>query len=63
MKYGKWGLHNILIYALRKGDIEYMPDALSDIVAGYDNPREFLTKEIIELLDNAFPTTSTYDFP
>ncbi len=48
-----WGCHNITISSIKtKSGEEQIAD---DIVDGYDNPREYLPKAIVELLDQAFP--------
>lgn len=48
-----WGLHNITITSIKtKKGRELIP---RDIQLGYDDPRDFLPKRIIRLLDKAFP--------
>jgi hypothetical protein len=48
-----WGMHNVTISSINsKTGEEMIPD---DIVDGYDNPRDYLPKHIITLLDEAFP--------
>ena len=48
-----WGCHNVTISSItnKKGK-DQIPD---DIVAGYDDPRDYLPKRIVRLLDAAFP--------
>lgn len=59
----KWFVHNELIIYLSKGGVEFLPTLGSRYLLGYDHPRKFLSTEIIELLDEAFPMTSIYPFP
>lgn len=49
-----WGCHNVTISSIksRKGR-ELIPD---DIVDGYDDPRSYLPRSIVRLLDEAFPS-------
>lgn len=47
----KWGLHNILIRSIKLDGIEMMPQDNQRYVVGYDDPRDYLPKEIIVLLD------------
>ena len=47
-----WGLHNVTITSIKCGDVELIPD---DVNIGYDEPRDYLPKSIVELLDAAFP--------
>ncbi len=49
-----WGLHNMLIASIRKDGAELIPQ--TDIRFGYDNPREYLPKALLEFLDAAFPS-------
>lgn len=48
-----WGLHNVVITSITRGGIEYIP-ATANI--GYDEPRDYLPREIIELLDQHIPS-------
>ncbi len=48
-----WGMHNVTITSIRtKKGKEIIPE---DINLGYDAPRDYLPKRIINLLDEAFP--------
>ena len=62
-KLWKWGVHNTLIISLVKNGTEFMPVGNTKYRLGYDHPRKYLPEEVINLLDEAFPTTSTYRFP
>ncbi len=42
----EWGLHNTVISSIEKDGAELIP-----ATAGYDDPREYLPKRIIRLLD------------
>ena len=57
-----WGLHNHVINSIKKEGIEYIPDHQSGYTLGYDNPRDYLPKEIVDLLDKEFPPTTEYIF-
>lgn len=47
----QYGMHNLVINSIIKDDMEFMPNENNSIQIGYDCPREYLSKEIIELLD------------
>jgi len=47
----QWGLHNIVIDSIKKDGLELMPDEDTGFAIGYDCPRKYLPKEIINLLD------------
>ena len=47
-----WGWHNVTITSIRLKRVQMIPE---DANLGYDDPRDYLPKEIIDLLDQAFP--------
>lgn len=50
-----WGFHNVVISSIKDGDgLEQIP---AGIALGYDEPRDYLPKTLIALLD-ADPRTS-----
>lgn len=49
-----WGCHNEIIVSIIKDDREYMPTGNSSVSIGYDNPRKYLPRKIIRLLDERF---------
>jgi hypothetical protein len=49
-----WGIHNTVIDSIRKGGIELIP--LQRIRFGYDEPRHYLPKKHIRLLDRELST-------
>lgn len=49
-----WGIHNTVIDSIRKGGVELIP--LQRIRFGYDNPRDYLPKRLIRLLDRELAT-------
>ncbi len=57
VSYFWWRPHNMIIYSIRKGDIEYMPINTSRHGIGYTDPVDYLPIEILELLEDQFPTT------
>lgn len=48
-----WGIHNSVIGSICKGGIELIP--LQRIAFGYAEPRRYLPKTIIRLLDQKLP--------
>lgn len=50
-----WGIHNTIIISIKKEGIEQVPE---NTTVGYDDPRRYLPREIISLLDREFPTTN-----
>ena len=55
VKYSRWSPHNTLIYSIKKDDLELMPLNNPKYRIGYDNPRNYLPSDIVELLDETFP--------
>lgn len=49
--YGPWGLHNVVITEVSRDGIALIP-AGTDI--GYADPRVYLPREIVDLLDRTF---------
>ena len=49
-----WGIHNTTITSILKDDVEQIPDSAN---LGYDDPRHYLPKTIIALLDEKLPET------
>ncbi len=43
-----WGMHNTVILSIRRGRRQLIPETAN---VGYDDPRTYLPKEIIDLLD------------
>ncbi len=48
-----WGLHNIVIVSIRRSGREMIP--MDAIRFGYDDPRDYLPKSIVEFLDRELP--------
>lgn len=46
-----WSLHNLVITSIKKDGREILPVDNEKYVVGYDEPRDYLPSEIIELLD------------
>ena len=46
-----WGMHNTIISSIKRGRTELIPEGTS---VGYDDPRKYLPKEVIALLDARF---------
>ena len=44
---GSWGIHNYMIFSLKKGDQKYSFD-------GYENPEEVLPEELVDALNKKF---------
>ena len=51
----EWGLHNILISSIKLNGEEIMFPKNKDIEFGYDDPRDYLPAELIQLLDEKCP--------
>ena len=49
-----WGIHNYMIHEITDADGRNLFES-QDVNVGYDDPREYLPKEIIEKLDEEFP--------
>ena len=54
--FDEWGAHNEVISSIQKGGRELMPDEKT-ISFGYDSPRDYLPREIIEILDGRMKTS------
>lgn len=48
----KWGLHNIIIHSIKRNGVEQIP---ADANVGYDDPRKYLPRCIVKLLDDKLP--------
>jgi len=48
----EWGLHNTIITSIRKNGVELIPETAE---IGYDDPRDYLPREIVALLDRELP--------
>ena len=55
----EWGFHNTVIASIRKDGIEQIPETAS---VGYDDPRKYLPRKIVRLLDKAFPANTRGTF-
>lgn len=53
----QWGFHNLVIQSITRGGIEQIPN--EGIVFGYDDPRDYLPKAILDLLDEKLPAGET----
>ena len=47
-------IHNDLITSIRKDDHEFMPSETSGYTIGYDDPRMYLSNDLVQLLDKHF---------
>ncbi len=61
VEYSRWSPHNSLIYSITKDGREHMPSGDSIYRIGYDDPKEYLSGEIMSLLDEAFPITTIFN--
>ena len=50
-----WGMHNEIITSIKRDGKELLPVNDPKFRLGYDDPREYLPKDIIELLDEKLP--------
>ncbi|MEQ1694822.1 MAG: hypothetical protein ABL901_03180 [Hyphomicrobiaceae bacterium] len=46
-----WGMHNTIISSIKRKGKEQIPESA---VVGYDDPREYLPRRIVKLLDKHF---------
>jgi hypothetical protein len=46
-----WGFHNIVIMSIKRGKCQLIPAKAN---VGYDDPRTYLPKKLVKLLDAAF---------
>jgi len=46
-----WGVHNTVIISIKKNNKELILHDSPDFMFGYDDPREYLPEEIVEMLD------------
>jgi hypothetical protein len=53
-----WSLHNTIITSIQRKGIELISPHTS---AGYDDPRKYLPKAIVRLLDKALPANGKLD--
>lgn len=53
-----WGLHNTIITDITRDGVALIPDGT---VRGYDNPRDYLPKDVLALLDVAFKDGTRID--
>jgi len=51
VKAESWSIHNTIISSILKDGVEQIPENAN---LGYDCPRDYLTREIINALDKAF---------
>jgi hypothetical protein len=49
------GVHNTIIVSIKKDGIEQIPQSAT---VGYDDPRKYLPRKIVRLLDKAFPANT-----
>lgn len=47
-----WGIHNVVITRIERDGTSQIP---ADALLGRDDPRSYLPKEIIDILDQEFP--------
>lgn len=53
VKVEAWGIHNEVIDSIAKAGVELIP--FQRIRYGYDNPRDYLPKKLVRLLDRLLP--------
>ena len=60
VKYSRWSPHNTIIYSVCKDGIEYMPVDNPQYRIGYNDPMEYLPADILNLLDEEFPSVKIF---
>lgn len=51
----QWGMHNTVIKSIKKDGAELIPYDDPQLQFGYDNPRDYLPRQIVKLLDRKLP--------
>ncbi len=51
----QWGMHNTVITSIRRDGKELIGYDKPGVEIGYDDPREYLPEDIIDLLDRKLP--------
>ncbi len=54
---GPWGCHNVVIFDVRWRNKSLFPESVRK---GYDDPRRYLPKRVVRLLDRSFPKNSDW---
>lgn len=54
-----WGIHNVVIDSITKSGVEQIP--FQRIRFGYDDPRDYLPKKLVRLLDRELSATAEVD--
>lgn len=55
----QWGLHNTIITDISSDGVTLIPNT---VTRGYDDPRKYLPKDVIDLLDGEFRDGQRIDF-
>ena len=50
-----WGMHNTVITSIKYDGVELIPHDDPKVTFGYDDPRTYLPKAVVELLDAKLP--------
>ena len=50
-----WGMHDTVIHSIKKDGEELIPMDDPNAVVGYSDPRQYLPRNIVELLDGKLP--------
>jgi hypothetical protein len=51
-----WGMHNTVIVSIKREGKELISLDDPEVQFGYDGPREYLSEEVVELLDKGLPS-------
>ena len=55
-----WSIHNVIITSIKRDGIELIPENAN---LGYDGPLDYLPKDIIALLNDAYPDDGVVEVP
>lgn len=62
VEYQEYGMHNTVITRIVVVDGDTRTDLLENVDTGYADPRLYLPRNIIDMLDQALPEEGTYDW-
>ena len=55
-----WSMHNTVIVSIKKGTLELVPHDDPAFSFGYDNPRKYLPRIVVDLLDHKLGKDQKY---
>lgn len=55
----QWGIHNAIITDINRDGVALIPDT---VTRGYDDPRKYLPKDVVDVLDREFRDGRRIDY-